>query len=320
MAWAEDDWERTVPPIELPPTVIDGLLGGLGPARSVTSLPGGKANTNLRIDVDGPPLVLRIYQRDADAFLREKTLWTRVAPFMPVPRCLGEGMTPDGHPVAILPFVDGIHPARALADHPEEAENIGRCLGGCLAGLGRVPVDGIGLYAPDLSLARRFDSVGHSFDDLIRWSLKQGRARGRMGAERRARLRDQLPSLVDALAPLDAHHGLAHGDYKSANLLLRHDGSWSVAAVLDWEFACPFTPMLDIAIHFRHRKGWPDALQVGFETGYREAGGWLPDDWRRLSRIVDLMNLVGFLNASGDRPRLYTDVLAHIDETLRGSR
>jgi hypothetical protein len=32
--------------------------------------------------------------------------------------------------------------------------------------------------------------------------------------------------------------------------------------------------------------------------------------------VVDLMNLVGFLNASGDRPRLYADVVARIATTL----
>ena len=42
-----------------------------------------------------------------------------------------------------------------------------------------------------------------------------------------------------------------------------------------------------------------------------ESGGWL-----RLARIVDLMNLVGFLNAPGTRPRLHAAVIAHIAATL----
>jgi aminoglycoside phosphotransferase (APT) family kinase protein len=314
--WAEEDWERAVPPVLLAPHEVDRLLGPLGPRRSVALLPHGKANTNLHVArAHGPPVVLRIYQRDRDALPREQALWGKVGGAVPLPRCLGTATTTSGHPVAILDFVDGVHPAEALAAAPHDAPAIGRALGQTLAGLTAIPVDGPGLYAPDLTLARRFASIAASFDDLARWSLARGRARERLGAPRVRALLDALPVAIDRLAPLEGHPGLAHGDYKSSNLLLR-PRPWRVVAVLDWEFARPFTPLLDVAILMRHRAGWPDALQVGFEEGMRSHGGWLPDDWREVSRVVDLMNLLGFLNASGDRPTLYAAVVSQIDRTL----
>jgi len=282
----------------------------------VAALPGGKANTNLRVErASGPPVVLRLYQRDHDASAREQALWARVAGRMPLPCCLGTGITSCGHPVAVLDFVDGVAPASALAAHPEQAGAIARALGATLAPLAELPIDGIGLYAPDLTLARRFEGVRASFEDLIRWSLRSGRARKRLGPDRVQALRLALPAAIERLAPLEAHPGLAHGDYKSSNLLMRPD-PWRVVAVLDWEFACPFTPMLDVAILMRHRSTWPTSFQGGFEAGYRDAGGWLPEDWRDVSQVLDLMNLLGFLNASGPRPTLYRSVVARVDQTL----
>ncbi len=315
-SWAEDDWERTVPPVAVERDDVDALLGPLGPARSLTLLSMGKANTNLRVDRHhGPPLVVRIYQRDPDALLREQALWRRVGDRVPIAALRGVGRV-GGLPAAVLDFVDGTAPASAMTARPDQAEAIGAALGTTLARLAELPIDGLGLYAPDLSLARRFDSVAHSFEDLVRFGLQEGRARRRLGPERRRALLDLLPHALERLAPLEDHPGLAHGDYKSSNLLLRDDGGWQVVAVLDWEFACPFTPMLDVAILMRHRDTLPVAFQDGFETGYRAGGAWLPDDWRSLSRVVDLMNLIGFLNASGDRPRLYAAVVERVDRTM----
>ncbi len=282
----------------------------------MAAFPGGKANTNLRVDrALGPPVVLRLYQRDHDALAREQALWARVASRIPLPRCLGTGTTSCGHPVAVLDFVDGVTPACALAAHPEQADPIGRALGATLAPLAELPIEGIGLYAPDLTLARRFESVRASFEDLVRWSLRSGGARKRLGPGRVQALRQALPAAIARLSPLEEHPGLAHGDYKSSNLLVRPD-PWRVVAVLDWEFACPFTPMLDVAILMRHRDTWPTSLQSGFAAGYHHAGGWLPDDWRDVARVLDLMNLLGLLNASGPRPTLYRSVVARVDQTL----
>lgn len=318
MSWAEEGWERTVPPVELDRAEVDALLGPLGPATRVVPLTAGKANTNLRVDrAHGPPLVMRIYQRDRGAAARERRLWERLGRRVPVPALRGHGETSTGLPVAVVDHVRGVSVAEALVGWRGEAEAVGHALGRALAGLASWRVDAPGLYADDLSLSRRFDSVAHSFTDLIGWSLRAGRARRRLGRARRDRLLACMGDLAERLSPLDDHLALAHGDYKSSNLILqRCGGAWRVAAVLDWEFACPFTPMLDVAILMRHRETFPAVLQRGFEQGYRLSGGWLPDDWRGLSRVVDLMNLVGFLNASGDRPRLYDHVLRLIDQTL----
>jgi len=74
-----------------------------------------------------------------------------------------------------------------------------------------------------------------------------------------------------------------------------------VAAVLDWEWAHAASPLFDLAILLRGNQGAP--LPPGFAeavaNGYRTAGGHLPDEWRRATRLVDLVNLCEFLSAPG---------------------
>lgn len=91
---------------------------------------------------------------------------------------------------------------------------------------------------------------------------------------------------------------------------------WSVAAVLDWEFALAGSPLFDAAILLRHAEHFPPGFEAAFARGFRESGGLLPDNWRDITRLLDLMNLCGFLNASGQRERLFEQVRELVRRTV----
>jgi Ser/Thr protein kinase RdoA (MazF antagonist) len=320
MSWAEADWERLRPPVELSLELARELFAklGLGTPRALALLEGGKANTNYRVSLtDHADVVVRIYERDAGALAREAALLELLDEAIPAPRLLSRTALPDQTPVGVFTFLPGVHPSSILDQ--DTAPALGRACGRTLALLAHHRFDRIGLFADDLGFARCFDSVADSFVDLITWSLSKGRARRRLPAELRAELDAKLERAAARLAPLDADSCLCHGDYKFSNLLVdTRGGALELTGVLDWEFACAFSPMLDVAILMRHREGFPPGFCAGFEAAYRAGGGPLPDDWRELSRIVDLMNLVGFLNGAGARPTLYAHVIRLIADTLAG--
>jgi hypothetical protein len=68
-------------------------------------------------------------------------------------------------------------------------------------------------------------------------------------------------------------------------------GCWQVVAVLDWEFAVSASPLLDVG-HFLRYENEAGLREPFFSRAFVEAGGTLPSDWRRISRIVDLTGLV----------------------------
>jgi len=87
--------------------------------------------------------------------------------------------------------------------------------------------------------------------------------------------------------------------------------------VFDWEFAWAGMPLFDLGM--MRRWGTSPAFDEGLARGYTRVAGRdaLPRDWRRRSELLDLFNLVGFLDSEHDRPRCHADVLARVDTTLR---
>jgi aminoglycoside phosphotransferase (APT) family kinase protein len=106
---------------------------------------------------------------------------------------------------------------------------------------------------------------------------------------------------------------LSHSDYKPWNMLVRHG---EIAAVLDWEFAFANAPLNDVGNFLRYSARHPYEYESGFIQGYRAAGGVLPEDWKRLSRMVDLINLCSFLDRPEDDPAVTADVGPLIQATL----
>jgi aminoglycoside phosphotransferase (APT) family kinase protein len=112
----------------------------------------------------------------------------------------------------------------------------------------------------------------------------------------KAELRDQTSALVwsyaTQLVSLDNEANLVHGDFGNRNLLVQKIGeNWTVAAVLDWEFAIAGSPLTDVG-HFLRYEGFSHPkVEPHFSNGYLQAGGRLPQGWRRLARVIDLIAL-----------------------------
>jgi Ser/Thr protein kinase RdoA (MazF antagonist) len=153
---------------------------------------------------------------------------------------------------------------------------------------------------------------------MLQQALFGGLAGERLGAP----LRDALWNAVTRTAPLlseiDGQYTLVHADYKRSNLLLQRSGSsWTVSAVLDWEFAFAGPPIIDVGLFLRAGAALPPGFQDRFAAGYRDAGGELPSEWLRLSRLIDLISQVTFLSDPRDRPRVVAETRQVVEETVR---
>jgi Ser/Thr protein kinase RdoA (MazF antagonist) len=142
-----------------------------------------------------------------------------------------------------------------------------------------------------------------------------GRAGERLGVGHAARVRDVVGLSAQGVEAVWSDAALAHGDFKPWNLLARQEGGvWQICGVLDWEFACAATPLLDFATFLRDEQARPAGFGDSFAAAYRTAGGALPDGWRRLTRLVDLLNLLQMLEWSGEQAT--ADLRRVVGETL----
>jgi aminoglycoside phosphotransferase (APT) family kinase protein len=323
----EEGWERPSR-LELEPDDLKQLLEPAFPGGTLAEysvLTTGLANTNIRFRMAGAAAtyVLRLHTRDHDSARRERDLMALLArqrPSVPVPPLSYVDLLPErgSHPYSIWGFVEGTLLEELFRTvPPSELVVIAGVCGGVLASLGRHQFSKCGELGPELEVAREYGSAARFVPDTVQRALFEGRAGTRLGAT----LRDELWRVVERTSPrlgvLDERNTLVHGDYKRSNLLMRRAaGTWQVAAVLDWEFAFAGPALVDVGIFLRAGSALPDGFREAFAAGYRDAGGKLPADWLVLSRLLDVVSMITFLDDSRERPRVFAECVEVLKETL----
>jgi fructokinase len=107
-----------------------------------------------------------------------------------------------------------------------------------------------------------------------------------------------------------------HSDFGSRNILVREvAGQWTVASVIDWEFAFSGSPLLDLGNFLRYELRQQPLVEPHFSRGFIAGGGILPAEWRRLARVIDLTALCELLT----REELPADVESELLDLVRAT-
>jgi len=144
-------------------TALVRPLPGAPRVSSITTLSGGLANTNLRLDFadDHPPVVLRLYQRDPAQAAKERALHALAARHdLPVPRLWwGADDNPvTGSPYAVVDWVDGqVLDDVAMALEGRSLQVLGTSIGAALARIHGVMFDTAGFFDRALNVATPID-------------------------------------------------------------------------------------------------------------------------------------------------------------------
>jgi aminoglycoside phosphotransferase (APT) family kinase protein len=199
----------------------------------------------------------------------------------------------------------------AMAKHASDDEMaaMGRSVGAVLAAIHAHTFDQPGLLDSDLKVTP-FPG-GASLASYLEMSF-QGIAGERIGRE-----------LADAVIALSRRNEgrqeawnhparLTHFDFGGTNILMRSDRS--VAGVVDWEFAASAAPSADFGNLLRPPLGNSSSFVRGLESGYRAAGGKLPNDWLELTRLADMAAWAEFLTRPEVSPQVIDDARKYLRE------
>lgn len=290
--------------------VVGRLLPGIG-VRSATPLDGGLANTNLRLELDGPPglAVLRVWQHRPQQAGVELAMLARVGATVAVPPLLAATTDePDlGGPCALLGWIDGER-LQDLASNTVEHRMLGRALGRTLAAIHRIsfPIQGVLNAALNVAVPLETGSAGLSA--FLRRCMLDGPGGARLGNVQTTELTDFVALHGSRLDhPWALRACLTHADFNPSNLLLRRNGAdWTMVAVLDWEFAFAGGPAFDFGHVLRPPWGDRPEFVAGVAEAYRDDGGDLPKEWQAIARTADLFAWADFLG----RPQLDDTVVA----------
>jgi aminoglycoside phosphotransferase (APT) family kinase protein len=317
-------WIRAEPRKFLPTPSLDRLLhGAFGPCRvlSVHPLSGGFRNANFKIQLDGrpSPLVLRIYEHDPSLCQKEIDLLRLVAASVPVPQVLhAESREHHGlPPFAVMQFIEGItfHDLVRTRD-PNAIAQAASSAGETLAAIGRFTFPNSGWLAPGPTVTAPLLEGPDPCPRFVDLCLDSPNLQARLPTNVRDRVHTLVWSQAVQFAALDTQRSLVHADFGKRNLLVRcEQGRWSVVSVLDWEFAVAASPLIDLGHLLRYERASQPCLEPHFSAGYVRAGGTLPQDWRRLGRLLDLTALVESLT----HEVLPDDVVAELRELVRAT-
>ena len=292
--------------MNLEPRLRDWVENVALPGRTVVdahSLIGGYSNDNrLVTTADGDSFVLRRYLRGNSCAV-ETALAARLAQIVPVPEVIAAD--PDGSGAGEPVLLSAFAPGRPLGDvlagaSGAQAAELGRQTGRTLAAISSVEFAAPGFFS-DASLRPGPPGMEPTseLDTFVQHCLNEGNAAGHLSDdEQQALLRFAAEAAAD-LAVLHGSRRLVHADFNPKNLLaVRTDGRWRLSAVLDWEFAFSSSPLFDVGNMLRDPR--PAGFGEAFVDGFREGGGQLPGNWRRLSQALDLYSLADLLKRPAD--------------------
>jgi aminoglycoside phosphotransferase (APT) family kinase protein len=318
----QQGWERRYPFLDLGHAAIERLLHAAYPRAHVLEadpLTGGLRNSNYHIRLAGheEPLVLRLYTADPAACRREAALAKLVQGRVAVPTFLYADPDADP-PMAITTWAHGVKLDDLLrAGDAGAIESAAYAAGVTLASIHAVTFPVAGFFGPDLEIAEPLDAGGDGWARYIEHFLFDRRVGDRLGDDLTRRLWRLVTDNAARLEPLRDDCSLVHADFKPWNLLVRRSGeTWSMAGVLDWEFSFAGSPLFDVAIFLRHEASLPPVYTRGFLAGYRDGGGHLPQDWRALSKLLDLLNLCTMLGQPGGDGALVQEVRSLVQGTV----
>ena len=288
---------------------------------SAEPLAGGLRNANLKLHLDNmpEPVVLRIYEHDPSLCQKELDLLGLVRRGVPVPEVIyaqrqGVGDLP---PFAIMQYIEGISFLALKRSGDRDAIAQAACSAGeTLAAIGNFAFDRHGWIAPGPAVTAPLLEGADPLPRFLDHCLGAENLKRRMPAALRDRTSAVIWSRAPVLANLSNEARLVHGDFSRRNLLVRNvAGKWQVSAVVDWEFAISATPLTDFGNFLRYDPAARPWAEPYFSNGYTNAGGILPDDWRRLARLVDLTALCESLTHN----ELPGDVEAELVEIVRAT-
>ncbi len=301
-------WKRIRPIVDLDQVAITEMIRPAFPRSSIVGfqqIASGLANTIYHVQLSGPigSICLKIGQRGMQQSAMEVRVLKRVAAILRAPRVyyFAESSPICRRPYALMEWVCGrrLDAQPRLRTDQQIAGSVARALGTMLAQLHQIRFPNSGLVefdtkTNDLQVVTKMQLDAAGMHALAQENITRGPGYDRIGQQLTNRLMRWLEtSAVDLLSDSQPS-SLCHGDYGTENILMVPNNPTSLCAI-DWEFAFSGNPLIDLG-HLLRDPFLPEPVfEAHIATGYRDAGGSLPEDWIHRARAHDLGAWIVFL-------------------------
>lgn len=316
-------WERFKAHVDINHEMATDLLRPftVDPIERIILLSDGCANTNYKIEfkTNHLPIVLRIYVREKSAAFSELKIHQLVENIIPVPKHLYLGKErPDFHyPYSVMEWVEGKNMRDVIMTKDEKS--ISECLfeaGVYLDKFRNIKFNHGGFFDENFNI-RPFNQEEEYLPFVLNM-LKDKIVIESLGENLHLAV-TQLVNNNANILPNEDEASLTHADYDPSNMLVKQvNGKWKISAILDWEFSFAGTYLLDIGMMLRYSHRLPACYEEKFIEGIQSSGHVLPKEWKKQSKLMDLLCLLqlAHYNPHSERPKLNRDVVSLIADTV----
>jgi len=280
-----------------------GELFELWPHRvtSLGELPDQFGDFNYKFkDATGAIYFLRVSTKLESTLSIELELLKFLAPVVPVPQVLLKEMNVQqlgGH-IVVFKFISGSRLSEIEQDlSEEELLQVARSVGSTLARIHGYDFKEGGFLGAGLKIAEAY-SQGciQAFLLFIRTSLKKLLEVGTINENLAQQTEQYILKRAGNLNKIENLTKLVHAEFSPENLIFcQRENTWELSGVLAWSYAFSGPPLMDFGRFLRAPRTAPRAYEDTLAKAYIDAGGKLPEGWRQLSKLFDLVPLLQLL-------------------------
>ncbi|MHB1685590.1 MAG: phosphotransferase family protein [Bacilli bacterium] len=294
----KEGWERHAEVITFTQKELQEIVESYDPSLHLTShelLSGGLSYTNYKVMLspDDHPLLVRI-SKERHNLWKEYNIHNLLGVRETIPEFYNIGQYKGLH-FGVLEWKNGVLLKDQLSLYNStESYDAGCTLGRELGSLRKVQFDASGFLDSDLHVTESFELTPAAFLDTMEYFLFSSKVS--------RWLSDRLPVELMSFCARNAAlfledcsgSRLVHGDFNGLNILMNHT---DVSAILDWEFGIAGSLFMDIGNLLRYRDfPYFDQFELGLQSGLSASGERLPEKWKLIARITDLVALCSMLD------------------------
>lgn len=315
----EYDWERTFPFLEIDKSIISKLFEGILSENNIISvmpINQGCRTTNYIIESDNKnKYILKVFFSKEQDYMREIKLLTTLKDnkMLPVSKIykVGKDELIENRQYAIYEYIDGKTIGMAINHEYKLDENLVRSVARALAKIHSHKFSKVGFLDEQLHILKELPPLVCWYENLM-----GNMAKKRLGKSIVDKINKIVGENKKVLDELDRDIRLVHGDFQVTNILVK-DGK--ISGILDWEFAMAGHPIADIGQFFRYEEYFNSKLIEAFEEEYNKNSDYkLSGNWRKISKLRDLINLIQLIDTKEDMPKKHTDIRSLIVNTIGG--
>ena len=311
----EYDWERTIPFLELDIKKVRKLFEGILDEKDIVNLipvNEGCRTTNYIVESIDKKYILKIFSSNDESYSREYKLLNMLRKKILVQKIykISNDDIIDGKKYIIYEYINGITLGQALKNGYVLEESFIREVARTLGEIHKFKFNKVGFLDKNLNVIKELPSINKWYELFVNEKVRE-----RLGNDTVTNIINIVKENEDELLRLDDSPRLVHGDFQGTNILINKR---KLAGILDWEFVMAGHPLGDIGQFFRYNEYFNNYLIKVFENEYNKSSDYkLTNNWYKISRLRDLVNLIQLISADEDMPNKYKNIRGIIIRDVR---